>query len=75
LTTILRKMRKERGLTIPYMAKRLGIPEGYYSEIETGKKTVSDERAQAIADVLNVDKNEIFLPSRFALREVGTDSA
>ena len=45
-----------------------GIPCGYLSEIENGKRRVSPERAQQIADLYGVNREEIFLPCRYVSR-------
>lgn len=58
------------GLSLEESAKMLGIPAGYLSQIENGKRQVSSERATQIAEIYKVTKEEIFLPSRYAVREV-----
>ncbi|SFB62738.1 Helix-turn-helix [Cohnella sp. OV330] len=69
----LRDARLNAGLTIVEAAKEIGIPQGYLSEIENGKRHVSPERAEAIAKVYKKSKDEIFLPSRYAIREVNAN--
>lgn len=66
----LRKARLSNCLSIVESAELIGIPAGYLSQIENGKRQVSSERASRIAAVYKVEKEEIFLPSRYAVREV-----
>ncbi|QJD87877.1 helix-turn-helix domain-containing protein [Cohnella herbarum] len=64
------------GLSIEEAAREIGIPSGYLSEIENGKRGVSSERADVIASVYQKSKDQIFLPTRYAIREVlSTNSA
>jgi transcriptional regulator with XRE-family HTH domain len=65
----LRKARNEIGLSIEEAARQIGIPSGYLSEIENGKRHVSSDRANDIARVYKKPKDEIFLASRYAIRE------
>lgn len=62
--------RIESGLSIEQAAKGLGISAGYLSQIENGQRQVGSERATQIADLYGKTRNEIFLASRFAIREV-----
>lgn len=64
--------RLEAELSIEEAAKLLGIPAGYLSQIENGQRQVSAERAEQIAQLYKKSKEEIFLPSRYAIREVDT---
>ncbi|WP_342505906.1 helix-turn-helix transcriptional regulator [Sporosarcina sp. FSL K6-2383] len=68
--SLLRKARLATGLSLEDSAKMVGIPAGYLSQIENGKRQVSSERASQIASVYQVVREEIFLPSRYAVREV-----
>jgi transcriptional regulator with XRE-family HTH domain len=65
-----RKARINAGLSIEEAARKLGISGGYLSQIETGKRNVTRERADKIAELYQVKRDEIFLPSRYAIREV-----
>lgn len=65
-----KQIRISSGLSLEEAAKSLGIPAGYLSQIENGKRQVSKERALQIASIYDVDIEEIFLPSRYAIREV-----
>ena len=68
--SLLRKARLASGFSLEESAKRIGIPAGYLSQIENGKRQVGSERASQIALVYRVAKEDIFLPSRYAVREV-----
>ncbi|WP_273717125.1 helix-turn-helix domain-containing protein [Alkalihalobacillus pseudalcaliphilus] len=58
-------------LSLETAAKKLGISAGYLSQIENGQRQVSKERATQIADLYKVQKEQIFLASRYSVREVG----
>nr|WP_309299355.1 helix-turn-helix transcriptional regulator [Paenibacillus sp. YYML68] len=62
--------RYESGLSIEEAARLLNISAGYLSQIENGHRHVSSERANAIALVYGKAKEDIFLPTRYAIREV-----
>ena len=63
-------IRKQAGYNIDEAAKILGIPMGYLSHIENGKRSVSSERANQIAKLYGKKTDEIFLPLRYSVREV-----
>ncbi|GGB41381.1 hypothetical protein GCM10011409_18620 [Lentibacillus populi] len=65
-----KQARLSAGMSLEESAKKLGIPAGYLSQIENGKRQVSSERAAEIASIYNVDVENIFLPSRYSIREV-----
>ncbi|TYS60535.1 helix-turn-helix transcriptional regulator [Sutcliffiella horikoshii] len=66
----LKQFRNDAGLKISDAADQLEIPMGYLSLIETGKRSVTPERAKQIADLYGKKVSEIFLPSRYSVREV-----
>lgn len=68
--SILAQARIEIGLSIEEAARQLGIPSGYLSEIENGKRGVSSERANQISVIYQKHRDEIFLATRYAIREV-----
>jgi transcriptional regulator with XRE-family HTH domain len=68
--TMLKRIRLSKGYSVEDMAKMLNIPAGYYSQIENQQRGLSVERGKEIADILGVPETEIFLASRYALREV-----
>ncbi|SDZ68779.1 Helix-turn-helix [Evansella caseinilytica] len=56
--------------SIEQAAKHLGISAGYLSQIENGRRQVSKERVTEIAILYGTNRDEIFLPSRYAVRKV-----
>lgn len=74
ISSLPKKARLEAGLSIEEAARQLGISAGYLSQIENGQRQVSSERAERIADLYDKNKDEIFLPSRYAIREVKTSA-
>ena len=66
----IRQFREQAGLTQLDMAKRLGISESYYCQLETGKRRLSLDNALQISSVLKKTPNEIFLPDSIAKRKV-----
>jgi len=66
----LRKIRNRLNLSIEEVSRNLGISAGYLSQIELGKRQVSNKRAEQIASFYNLDKDQIFLPTRFSIRKV-----
>ncbi|WP_064097814.1 helix-turn-helix transcriptional regulator [Sutcliffiella sp. FSL R7-0096] len=56
--------------SIESAAKKLGISGGYLSQIENGQRQVSEDRATQIANLYGVERDQIFLPTRYAVREV-----
>jgi transcriptional regulator with XRE-family HTH domain len=65
-----KKARMLSGLSIERAASKLGIPAGYLSQIENGQRQVSSDRAEQISELYGKNKEEIFLPSRYAARVV-----
>ena len=70
----LKQARAQVGMSIEEAARQLGIPAGYLSEIENGKRQVSSKRADEIARLYQKPKDEIFLPTRYAIREVCSEN-
>lgn len=62
--------RQSVGLTLGAAAKNLGIPVGYLSQIENGHRHIDSERALKIAQLYKTKVEQIFLVSRYAVREV-----
>ena len=58
------------GYSLEKAAKELNISAGYLSQIENGQRQISNERAEEIAKLYKRKKEEIFLPSRYSIREV-----
>jgi len=65
-----KQARIDASLSIEEAAKRLKISAGYLSQIENGQRQVSADRAEEIANLYQKKKEEIFLPSRYSIREV-----
>lgn len=70
MNALIKEARKQAGFSIEGAAKELNIPAGYLSQIENGHRQVGSDRADEIARLYKIKKEEIFLPSRYALREV-----
>ena len=51
----IRKLRLEKRETLKAVAEKVGISEGFLSQIENGARTPSVKVAKAIAGVLGVD--------------------
>jgi len=61
----LRDYRKEKGISLTYMSKKLGYSYASgYANIEYGITNLSLEKAAIIAKVLNVDINELFFDEK-----------
>ena len=71
LLSKLRRIRNKLNLSIEEVSKNLGISAGYLSQIELGKRQISKKRADEIASFYNLEKEEIFLPTRYSIRKVG----
>lgn len=67
--SILAKIRKEKKYTQEKMAEMLGISVAAYNLYENGGRRVPEKIASKIAQILGVNKNEIFLPETFAVRK------
>ncbi|TYS50117.1 helix-turn-helix transcriptional regulator [Bacillus infantis] len=70
-----KKARINAGFSLESAAKKLNISGGYLSQIENGQRQVSAERAQEIAKLYSKKTEDIFLPSRYSIREVGERTA
>lgn len=66
----LKAARLAAGYSLEVAAKKLGISAGYLSQIENGARKVSFVRARTIADLYEMEIDDIFLAERFAVREV-----
>lgn len=54
-------MRTEKGIRAEDMAQHLGISKSYYSMLENGHRPLKLEHAQAIARLLGVTLDDLFL--------------
>lgn len=62
-------IRKSKGFTQEYVAAAVGVATSSYNQYETGARSVPADVAERIASVLGVEMGEIFLPSKFMVRE------
>ena len=53
-------LRESANLTQTQISRRIGISQGYYSDIECGLRCPSPEVALRIAKELNISENDIF---------------
>lgn len=65
---MLKKSRKDRGLTIKQAAILSGLTESLLSQIEGGYRTIPVEKAQVLAKLYKVPIENIFEPIRFVPR-------
>jgi transcriptional regulator with XRE-family HTH domain len=55
------KIRKEQGLTLREVSGRKFISIGHWSEVETGKKGVSNELLECMANALDLSTSELLM--------------
>ena len=58
---ILRELRKIKGIDQFEMAKKMGINRSSWSRIESGKTVVNIQQLQKIAEIFDMEPNEIML--------------
>ncbi len=75
--SMIRHIREQRSETISSMAKKLGIGASRYYMIENGERPATPELALAIARILGVETETLFLPQSFTARQTkeATDNA
>lgn len=73
MVSLIKLARKSAGYSLGSAARELQIPVGYLSQIENGQRHVDSDRAEKIAKLYRVKREEIFLPTRYAVREVNDD--
>ncbi len=66
--SLARQARLKKGYSLQQAAKMIDIPAGYLSQIENGKRQISYERAQRIANLYNAKVEDLFEATRFARR-------
>lgn len=63
----IKKLREDKGISQIEMAERLEIPVSTYNVYENGNRKVPEEIARNIANILNVEVKDIFLPATFTI--------
>jgi len=63
----IKKIRIEKGMTQSYIADELGIAVSTYNMYEKGKRKVPERIASKIAQLLETERDAIFLPVTFAV--------
>ena len=58
---IIKKLRKERGMSQETFAYESGIDRRYMSDIENGKRNISLDILERIADKLKIQISDLFL--------------
>lgn len=58
----LRKLRRNKDLTQEQLADKVGVSLNFIGQVERGENSPSFETMQKIAEVLEVDISELFLP-------------
>jgi transcriptional regulator with XRE-family HTH domain len=66
----LAKIREDKGLTQLQMAKKLNIAVSTYCQYENGIRNIPSSIAKSISKILEQDTNNIFLPTKFTIREI-----
>jgi DNA-binding XRE family transcriptional regulator len=68
-SSVLREMRKARGMTQKEVASAIGVPQSTYCLIEHGKRPADWKTVQRICDLFQVEHDHLFVPKRFAVRK------
>ncbi|NLA58224.1 MAG: helix-turn-helix transcriptional regulator [Firmicutes bacterium] len=69
-SSLLREVRKARGMTQKEVAIAIGVPQSTYCLIEHGKRPADLKTVQKICDLFQVERDHLFVPKRFAVRKV-----
>ncbi|NLY52212.1 MAG: helix-turn-helix transcriptional regulator [Firmicutes bacterium] len=69
-SSLLREVRKARGMTQKEVAAAIGVPQSTYCLIEHGKRPADLETVQKICDLFQMEPDHLFVPKRFAVRKV-----
>ena len=69
ITSNLKQMREERGLKQNFVAKKLGITQNYYSQIENGHRPPQVEHLLILRNLFNVSLDEIFFNDEIEKRD------
>lgn len=68
--TEIERRRKEKNYTQQYMAEKIDTSIGCYNMYENNQRKVPKEKAILIANVLECELDDIFVPSSFTVSEI-----
>ena len=68
--TEIEKRRKDKSFTQQYMADNIDTSIGCYNMYENNQRKVPKDKAILIANVLECELNDIFVPSNFTASEI-----
>ncbi len=68
MESMLKLTRERAGMSLEHAAKRLSISPGYLLQIENGARGVGAPRATQIAELYELGREELFVPTRFTAR-------
>ena len=63
-------VRLQNNKTQEQMAKILGVAVSTYNQYEKAQRSIPNDIAEKIANILNVEISDIFLPTKFTVREI-----
>ena len=66
--SILRLARLEAGIGFEQACKEIGLSPSFLASVERGERTVDAINAEKLANLYKKDLEEIFFPSRYAIR-------
>lgn len=49
----IKALAKEKGITLAFICSRLGVRRQYFSDVQAGKSSISEERLKIVADILD----------------------
>ena len=67
----LENKRVSKGYTQQYMADQIGISIASYNYYENGQRDIPKWVVDKIKNILEINRDDIFLPSKFSLSEHG----
>lgn len=67
--SLVKEARLRNGYTLEQAAKKIGISAGYLSQIESGQRHISSERAAVIANAYAVKREAIFKATRYGMKK------
>lgn len=72
---MIKKARNSKGIKANWVAKKLGVSISTYSEIENGKRKLTVERAEQIANILGITLGELLCPHISETLKTGTEGS